>query len=312
MSDCEDSGKKAHRYPGKYRGKVWDNLDPLELGRLQVTVPAVEGLRLGWALPCVPYAGEGVGFYAMPPLGANVWVEFEGGDPNYPVWVGCFWEEGEMPGLPAVPEKKVWKTAFVTLVMNDIEGEGGFSLTVSPPVTEVPMSITINETGITLSCPESTIKMTPESIELAVPPGSQTITAETITITLPESVFSMTAEEVEITCPPSTVTWSAEALELAIPASTITMTEELIEIEAPDINVTGAVEMEPELNVTGPVEIEGNLSVAGAMEVNGATVEITALIDLNGAMAINGAVAIDGVVEVNGGLFIDGQVPVVL
>jgi hypothetical protein len=298
----------AHRYYGKYRGKVENNLDPLELGRLQVSVPAVEGLSLGWALPCTPYAGAGVGFYTMPPISANVWVEFEGGDPNYPIWAGCFWEEGEVPSLPAIPEKKVWQTEFITMVLNDLEGEGGFSLTVKPPLTEVVMSITINETGITLSCPESTIKMTLENIELTVPPASQTITAETIAFTVPESALTMSAETVEITVPPSTVTWSAETLELALPASTITMTSEAIEVEAPDINVSGAVEMEPELNVTGPVEIEGNLSVTGAMEVNGANVEITATaIELSGV-----GIVLDGPVEVNGVLLIDGQPPLML
>ncbi|HEX6229566.1 MAG TPA: phage baseplate assembly protein V, partial [Solirubrobacterales bacterium] len=70
-------------YFGKYRGTVEQNLDPLQQGRLQVKVPAVLGDgTLSWAMPCVPYAGSQVGFYAVPPIGANVWVEFEGGDPD--------------------------------------------------------------------------------------------------------------------------------------------------------------------------------------------------------------------------------------
>jgi len=69
---------------GKYRGKVVDNLDPLMLGRLIILVPAVSEFPLSWAMPCVPYAGKDVGFFALPPMAANVWVEFEGGDPNYP------------------------------------------------------------------------------------------------------------------------------------------------------------------------------------------------------------------------------------
>nr|HMP43165.1 phage baseplate assembly protein V [Roseiflexaceae bacterium] len=83
---------------GKYRGKVEQNVDPLQIGRVQVRVPAVLGEgRMSWAMPCVPYAGPGVGMFAIPPVGASVWVEFEGGDPDYPIWSGCFWERGDAP-----------------------------------------------------------------------------------------------------------------------------------------------------------------------------------------------------------------------
>jgi len=101
---------------GKYRGKVENNVDPMQLGRIQVNVPAVLGEgRMSWAMPCVPYAGSGVGFFAIPPNGANVWVEFEGGDPDYPIWSGCFWGTGEVPAQPAVAEMKVFKTDMLLL-----------------------------------------------------------------------------------------------------------------------------------------------------------------------------------------------------
>ena len=76
---------------GKYRGKVQDNKDPLRLGRIRAFVPAVAPDGLNWAMPCVPYAGPQEGFLMLPPVGANVWVEFEGGDLNYPIWSGGFW-----------------------------------------------------------------------------------------------------------------------------------------------------------------------------------------------------------------------------
>jgi len=65
---------------GKYRSKVVNNIDPLMLGRLVVLAPAISDLPLSWAIPCVLYAGKDVGFFALPPLGANVWVEFTVGD----------------------------------------------------------------------------------------------------------------------------------------------------------------------------------------------------------------------------------------
>ena len=77
---------------GKYRGTVLDNIDPLQSGRLQVEVPDVAGtVPSTWALPCLPFAGTGAGFFAVPPVGSLVWVEFEQGDPDYPIWTGCFW-----------------------------------------------------------------------------------------------------------------------------------------------------------------------------------------------------------------------------
>src|SRR2546421_362003 len=67
---------------GKYRGLVVDNIDPTHRGRLQVKVPAVMGEETLWAEPCAPYAGDGVGFFALPPANAGVWVEFEAGEPS--------------------------------------------------------------------------------------------------------------------------------------------------------------------------------------------------------------------------------------
>src|SRR4051812_43305263 len=110
-----------NRYYGKYRGKVEVNVDPMMLGRLQVSAPAVLGSgTMSWAMPCVPFAGSGVGLFIIPPVGANVWVEFEGGDPDYPIWSGCFWGTGEVPAQPVIEQMKVFKTNGVTLTVNEL------------------------------------------------------------------------------------------------------------------------------------------------------------------------------------------------
>lgn len=120
------------QYFGKYRGKVVNNIDPMQLGRVQVSVPAVLGEgQMSWALPCAPYGGSGVGFFAVPPADANVWVEFEGGDPNFPILAGCFWGSGEVPASPAVPFKKVFKTDTATLTLDDTPGAGGVTIELS-------------------------------------------------------------------------------------------------------------------------------------------------------------------------------------
>jgi uncharacterized protein involved in type VI secretion and phage assembly len=108
---------------GKYRGKVKDNEDPMKMGRLLLSVPSVLGdLTSSWAMPCVPFAGDGVGFFALPPVNANVWVEFEGGQPDFPIWTGCFWDRGKIP-LPSADSKvKVIKTDSATITFDDENG----------------------------------------------------------------------------------------------------------------------------------------------------------------------------------------------
>jgi len=152
---------------GKYRGKCMNNIDPMQMGRIQVSVPAVLGEgRLSWAMPCAPYAGPGVGLFAIPPVDANVWVEFEGGNPDYPIWGGCFWGAGEVPALPALAEIKVFKTDGVTLTLSDLPGVGGFTLEVGPPVVPTPLKLVFDVSGIELSNSAASVKLTPVSVSV--------------------------------------------------------------------------------------------------------------------------------------------------
>jgi len=152
---------------GKYRGKVENNVDPLQLGRMQVSCPAVLGEgTLSWAMPCAPYAGSGVGLFAVPPTGANVWVEFEGGDPAYPIVGGCFWGAGEVPAQPALAETKVLKTDGVTLTVSDLPGAGGLTVEVAPPVVSTPLTLTFDVSGIELANGAASVKLTPASVSV--------------------------------------------------------------------------------------------------------------------------------------------------
>jgi hypothetical protein len=119
--------RDADRFYGKYRGLVLDNEDPLQMGRLQALVPAVLGeIPSGWASPCVPYAGTDAGFYAIPMIGAGVWIEFEGGDVSRPIWSGAWWAAGEVPmdeqATPSMPTRKILRSDFGLLVsLDDLE-----------------------------------------------------------------------------------------------------------------------------------------------------------------------------------------------
>jgi uncharacterized protein involved in type VI secretion and phage assembly len=132
---------------GKYRGKVQLNIDPYLTGRLMVTAPAALGDAQVWALPCTPYGGAGVGFVAIPPVGANVWVEFEGGSPEYPIWSGCFWGNNELPSTALSPMIKLLKTDTVTVTLSDAPGIGGVTIETADgaKITMTAQSIEIND-----------------------------------------------------------------------------------------------------------------------------------------------------------------------
>jgi Type VI secretion system/phage-baseplate injector OB domain len=77
---------QEERFYGKFRGRIINNKDPSNLARIRALVPAVFGdQQTPWALPSVPYAGDGVGFYFIPPIGSNAWIEFENGDRRLPI-----------------------------------------------------------------------------------------------------------------------------------------------------------------------------------------------------------------------------------
>src|SRR5215469_3057919 len=106
MSDTDSSrGGFGKRFYGKYRGLVVENIDPEQIGRVLLQVPDVLGeIPSSWAMPCVPAAGIQSGQFIVPPIGSQVWVEFEQGDPDYPIWTGGFWGlVAEVPVLATVP-----------------------------------------------------------------------------------------------------------------------------------------------------------------------------------------------------------------
>ena len=144
----------GNKYFGKYRGTVLNNIDPKMEGRLMVQVPDVLGMSpSSWAEPCVPLAGptgSQMGVYLVPPIGAGVWVEFEQGEPDYPIWSGCRWgSAADVPalahaGVPASPNVLIQTTAQNSLVISDLPGPtGGIMLK-----STTGASIIVNDTGI--------------------------------------------------------------------------------------------------------------------------------------------------------------------
>jgi hypothetical protein len=111
------------RYFGKYRGQVTNNSDPDNLGRVKAKVPRVLGdEETGWALPAFIYGGASEqGLFAVPDVGAGVWVEFEAGDLSYPIWTGTWFTGGAIPES-AQPGKKIFKTKSGHKIVLDDDG----------------------------------------------------------------------------------------------------------------------------------------------------------------------------------------------
>jgi uncharacterized protein involved in type VI secretion and phage assembly len=137
------------KYFGKYRGSVANNVDPMNMGRILATVPDVSGVT-SWAMPCVPVAGTQMGMYAIPPVGASVWIEFEQGDAGSPIWSGCFW--GSAAEVP--PEAKPSPSSIILnteggnkLIISDDPGPSG-GIIIKNSFSGA--AITVNNEGITI------------------------------------------------------------------------------------------------------------------------------------------------------------------
>lgn len=260
------SGKpSARRFYGKYRGKVAENLDPLFLGRILPVVPAVSDLPLTWATPCVPYAGPTVGFYAIPPIDANIWVEFEGGDPNFPIWTGCFWEEGQVPLEAPTPEMFIFKTTSTTLMINEIPGGGGISLEITPPAVETPITITLDSAGIQITT-EATFTLTSQITNIT--------SDDEISFESPDTNFSgaaLTIESATMTTSGELLTVQSDATNiggelLSIESALTNIGGETLVIENAETNILSAsLDIESgEFNTASPlVTLEGTLNVEG-------------------------------------------------
>jgi hypothetical protein len=143
----------ARRYYGKYRGTVLNNVDPMQMCRLMAMVPDVLGLTPStWAMPCMPVAGLQTGVYSVPLIGSGVWIEFEQGDPDYPIWVGSYWgSAAEIPALaktvpPAINGLAIQTTLQNGLVISDLPGPTGGIMLKSASGA----SLIVNDTGIYL------------------------------------------------------------------------------------------------------------------------------------------------------------------
>ncbi|MEZ8146246.1 baseplate assembly protein [Enterovibrio norvegicus] len=143
----------TEKYFGKYRGTVVNNIDPMMQGRILATVPDATGMPPGsWCLPCLPVLGLNSGIFSVPPIGAGVWIEFEQGDVDYPIWTGCY--AGVASDIPSLAKTAIAPISAITLqtmakngiVISDALGPmglGGITLQTATGVT-----LSVSDAGI--------------------------------------------------------------------------------------------------------------------------------------------------------------------
>jgi hypothetical protein len=152
MQDMLAEADAQDRFYGKYRGIVFNNQDPLRLGRIQAMVPEVLGeIPSGWASICTPYAGPLAGFYAIPLPGAGVWIEFEAGDTSRPIWTGGWWGAGELPPKPAA--------APATTMSKVLRSDTGFTIVLDDATQNVVISDAAGTNQVEVSLATGTVTL---------------------------------------------------------------------------------------------------------------------------------------------------------
>lgn len=104
----------THLLTGVYRAVISRVDDPEGIGRVKVVCPAVNGREeLAWALPSSPPSGA-----PAPALGTPVWIIFEHGDPDFPVWLGT-WRPSDDDVL-GVRRTLTYTTAFLAAGLTEV------------------------------------------------------------------------------------------------------------------------------------------------------------------------------------------------
>ena len=151
--------RTRNRFYGKYRGTV-TKVDADHVPRIKAKVPSVlADQETNWCMPCVPYAGKDAGIAFMPEVDAGVWIEFEGGDLAYPIWVGCYWHDDELPSR-VKPDVKVIKTKGNQQIVLD-DKDHTITITDSNDNT-----ITLDRDGITIVRKDGKVAITEDKVSV--------------------------------------------------------------------------------------------------------------------------------------------------
>lgn len=139
----------SNQYFGKYRAKVVEVSDPEKRGRIRVRCPKVLGeAKSSWCEPCVPVAYDFGGDFNIPKIDEFVWVEFEEGNPNKPIYTGGLWSKEKSPSSEYDVDSRLitWGKCKIKMSKDDV--------------------ITISVGGSVVTIKESSIKVESPRIDL--------------------------------------------------------------------------------------------------------------------------------------------------
>jgi uncharacterized protein involved in type VI secretion and phage assembly len=157
----------AH-YFGKYRGTVDSIGSGSELGLIKAKVPEVLGDETThWARPAVPFAGKQHGFLALPEVGDGVWIEFEAGNVDLPIWSGCWWADNEIP-KPGAEKVRVFATSKGhKIVLDDDNNEVRIEHGGGPSIVLTDSKITLEAKGKKIEISSSNVSINGGALEVS-------------------------------------------------------------------------------------------------------------------------------------------------
>lgn len=111
---------RGYKFYGLVSGVVTNNQDPLKMGRCKLEIPAIldRGEESAWALPCVLFKHQQTPF----PKGTPVWVMFQGGDIDCPVYFGTWYLEKALPSPTEMTGLYIYSSAgkVLKIVNNEL------------------------------------------------------------------------------------------------------------------------------------------------------------------------------------------------
>lgn len=171
------------RYYGKYRGIVVDVHDPLKLGRVRVMIPDIGQVKPEdvssnvWAIPSGQMGGsfgdekEVDGWYNPPENGDFVWIEFERGDVNMPVYTKGIVLENKPKGTNDLWEENNLikgirtKAGHILKFMNKA-GQEAVSLVWGKDGKQSKIKVELTKDGVDITTENSKINVTENKITL--------------------------------------------------------------------------------------------------------------------------------------------------
>lgn len=266
-----DNGKDA--ISGIYRARVESNLDPLHLGRVKVRIPQFHGIpsnqnptalsneALPWAFPItMTGAGFNHGSCVVPETGDYVFVMFENGDRNSPVYLGgCYGiptnakdygNKGDNPSAQSMWGGKGWSSAPG---MNEMPAEV-YPVGDSPNGKVIYKSpkgfvIMVNETDLS----ECLIICDNDNQQIRISnPSDDSYSEISIEGKGGQSIHVLSSGE------------SAEVTILsADQATSVQVKDGTAKVTSPSIELVGKVSIEGDVNVTGNINASGDILATG-------------------------------------------------